>query len=333
MAFADTLGAIGTVLNLPAGKRTTTTDSSTKFIAAAKVDTVVSGESVGPCTAAARRWCGKPRSATPKAACVRWSRRPSWCSTALERMEAWPALGGAAHTTPPRVCPSRLKPKVCPLQPDRVAPRASARADALAAVAAGGAGTVTLMAPAEAACRGAGDDEPALRAEGLIVAGATRHFRCSAWTAILRRGDRTCRHALLGHADLGRAYQRLRRRSNGHPARLWIARRAPNKATDPNRLDNLVGGGVPAGQSPHDTVVREGWEKAGLRPRRCRRPAARPRAALAARHPRGAAARVDPRLRPRAAAGLTPRNQDGEVAELSLLRVAARAGAGRQRAR
>jgi 1,4-dihydroxy-2-naphthoyl-CoA hydrolase len=46
MAFADTLGAIGTVLNLPAGKRTTTTDSSTKFIAAAKVDTVVSGESV-----------------------------------------------------------------------------------------------------------------------------------------------------------------------------------------------------------------------------------------------------------------------------------------------
>jgi uncharacterized protein (TIGR00369 family) len=46
MAFADTLGAIGTVLNLAAGKRTTTTDSSTKFIAAAKVDSVVSGESV-----------------------------------------------------------------------------------------------------------------------------------------------------------------------------------------------------------------------------------------------------------------------------------------------
>jgi uncharacterized protein (TIGR00369 family) len=46
MAFADTLGAVGTVLNLPAGKRTTTTDSSTKFIAAARVDTLVSGESV-----------------------------------------------------------------------------------------------------------------------------------------------------------------------------------------------------------------------------------------------------------------------------------------------
>ena len=46
MAFADTLGAIGTVLNLAEGKRTTTTDSSTKFIAGAKVNTVVIGESV-----------------------------------------------------------------------------------------------------------------------------------------------------------------------------------------------------------------------------------------------------------------------------------------------
>jgi uncharacterized protein (TIGR00369 family) len=46
MAFADTLGAIGTVLNLAAGKRTTTTDSSTKFIAAARVGSTVTGESL-----------------------------------------------------------------------------------------------------------------------------------------------------------------------------------------------------------------------------------------------------------------------------------------------
>jgi uncharacterized protein (TIGR00369 family) len=44
MAFADTLGAVGTVLNLGAGKRTTTTDSSTKFMAAARADTKVVGE-------------------------------------------------------------------------------------------------------------------------------------------------------------------------------------------------------------------------------------------------------------------------------------------------
>ena len=44
MAFADTLGAIGTLANLPAGKRTTTTDSSTKFVAGARVGTTVTGE-------------------------------------------------------------------------------------------------------------------------------------------------------------------------------------------------------------------------------------------------------------------------------------------------
>ena len=46
MAFADTLGAVGTVLNLAPGRQTTTTDSSTKFIAGARVGSTVRGESV-----------------------------------------------------------------------------------------------------------------------------------------------------------------------------------------------------------------------------------------------------------------------------------------------
>jgi uncharacterized protein (TIGR00369 family) len=46
MALADTLGAVGTFVNLPEGKGTTTTDSSTKFIGAAKVGTTVVGECV-----------------------------------------------------------------------------------------------------------------------------------------------------------------------------------------------------------------------------------------------------------------------------------------------
>ena len=46
MAFADTLGAIGTVVNLPQGKLTTTTDSSTKFIGAARAGTTVVGECI-----------------------------------------------------------------------------------------------------------------------------------------------------------------------------------------------------------------------------------------------------------------------------------------------
>lgn len=46
MAFADTLGAVGTVLNLAPGHQTTTTDSSTKFVAGAKAGSTVRGECV-----------------------------------------------------------------------------------------------------------------------------------------------------------------------------------------------------------------------------------------------------------------------------------------------
>ena len=46
MAFADTLGAVGTIVNLAPATRTTTTDSSTKFIAGARVGTTVTGESI-----------------------------------------------------------------------------------------------------------------------------------------------------------------------------------------------------------------------------------------------------------------------------------------------
>lgn len=46
MAFADTLGAVGTFIQLGAGQRTTTTDSSTKFMAGARQGSVVTGECV-----------------------------------------------------------------------------------------------------------------------------------------------------------------------------------------------------------------------------------------------------------------------------------------------
>jgi len=47
MAFADTLGAVATVANLPRGARTTTIESKTNFLGAAKAGTTVTGE----CTA------------------------------------------------------------------------------------------------------------------------------------------------------------------------------------------------------------------------------------------------------------------------------------------
>jgi uncharacterized protein (TIGR00369 family) len=45
MAFADTLGAIGTVMNLATGTRTTTIESKTNFVGAAPVNTRVRAQS------------------------------------------------------------------------------------------------------------------------------------------------------------------------------------------------------------------------------------------------------------------------------------------------
>jgi 8-oxo-dGTP pyrophosphatase MutT (NUDIX family) len=46
--------------------------------------------------------------------------------------------------------------------------------------------------------------------------------------------------------------------------RMWLARRSPVKPIDPGLLDNLVGGGIAAGASIADTLVKEAWEEAGI---------------------------------------------------------------------
>ena len=48
--------------------------------------------------------------------------------------------------------------------------------------------------------------------------------------------------------------------------RFWIARRSPHKAVDPDKLDNLVGGGIASGETPFEAVCRESEEEAGLTP-------------------------------------------------------------------
>lgn len=45
---------------------------------------------------------------------------------------------------------------------------------------------------------------------------------------------------------------------------MWIARRARDKATDPGRLDNLVGGGIAAGHDAWQTLIKEAREEAGI---------------------------------------------------------------------
>jgi 8-oxo-dGTP pyrophosphatase MutT (NUDIX family) len=45
---------------------------------------------------------------------------------------------------------------------------------------------------------------------------------------------------------------------------LWVARRAANKALDPSKLDHIVAGGVPAGLTPAETLVKEAEEEASI---------------------------------------------------------------------
>jgi len=54
--------------------------------------------------------------------------------------------------------------------------------------------------------------------------------------------------------------------------RLWVAERSAHKFVDPGKLDNLVGGGVAAGEPLALALAREAWEEAGLHFRHVPRP-------------------------------------------------------------
>ena len=65
MAFADTLGATGTIVNLPEGAGTTTIESKTNFVAPAPVGTTVVGEAT-PVHRGRRTMIWQTRVSTPE---------------------------------------------------------------------------------------------------------------------------------------------------------------------------------------------------------------------------------------------------------------------------
>jgi 8-oxo-dGTP pyrophosphatase MutT (NUDIX family) len=105
----------------------------------------------------------------------------------------------------------------------------------------------------------------------------------------------------------------------GTSVSMWLARRSPDKAIDPGLLDNLVGGGVPAGAAVAETVVREAWEEAGI-------PAAVAAAATPAGEVRVCRAQSDGLQRETVfvhdlwlGPDFVPSNQDGEAIEHRLV--------------
>ncbi|MDD2704511.1 MAG: NUDIX domain-containing protein [Acidocella sp.] len=52
------------------------------------------------------------------------------------------------------------------------------------------------------------------------------------------------------------------RRAGG--THVWVGKRAADKKLDPGKLDHLVAGGVPAGYTPFEALLKEAGEEAGL---------------------------------------------------------------------
>ena len=69
---------------------------------------------------------------------------------------------------------------------------------------------------------------------------------------------------LLGVQAEGVHLNGLVRRTDG--LWVWVARRAAHKLLDPGKLDHLVGGGVPAGLTPWETLAKEADEEAAVPP-------------------------------------------------------------------
>ncbi|MCP1241450.1 NUDIX domain-containing protein [Acetobacter lambici] len=67
---------------------------------------------------------------------------------------------------------------------------------------------------------------------------------------------------LFGFVATGVHMNGLVRKADG--LHLWTGRRAANKRLDPSKLDHLVAGGMPAGHTPREALVKEAAEEASI---------------------------------------------------------------------
>ena len=104
---------------------------------------------------------------------------------------------------------------------------------------------------------------------------------------------------------------------------LWIARRSLSKSIDPGMLDNMIGGGVPAGISVADTLVKEAWEEAGLSPAQVAGVTKGRQPRIRREVPEGLQSEVIHVHDLVLPANVVPHNQDGEVGEFMLLSASA----------
>lgn len=183
--------------------------------------------------------------------------------------------------------------------------------------------SVTLHCPAPERVDFFAEINQRLRADGLIVAWRDETYAVPALDdgTLLATFERAASR-FWGSTTFGAHCNGYVAGPDGRPSHLWIARRSDTKPTDPGLLDNLVGGGVPHGQSPAACVQREGWEEAGLAPDQMAGLQPGRRLRVARDIPEGfqleEVSAYDLALPP----GLVPQNQDGEVQGITCLPVA-----------
>jgi 8-oxo-dGTP pyrophosphatase MutT (NUDIX family) len=106
---------------------------------------------------------------------------------------------------------------------------------------------------------------------------------------------------------------------DGGRIRLWIAKRATDKAVAPGKLDNLIAGGQPAGLTLMDNLVKEAAEEADIPATLAR--TARPVGAISYCHEDRWGLKPDTMFcyDLEVPPGFIPRNTDGEVESFTLM--------------
>lgn len=102
---------------------------------------------------------------------------------------------------------------------------------------------------------------------------------------------------------------------------LWVGKRAASRPIEPNKLDHLVAGGLPAGMKPFDNLMKEAAEEASIPKEIARR--ARPAGALSYRMELDGCLRDDTIFvyDLELPANFVPQNHDGEIASFQLMRL------------
>jgi 8-oxo-dGTP pyrophosphatase MutT (NUDIX family) len=115
----------------------------------------------------------------------------------------------------------------------------------------------------ETRTRALGEVARALEAEGALTAWRDERYAVAGdpGTPVLLELERAAAryfgfHTFAAHAN-GLA-------GSDRDWRMWLARRSATKAIDPGLLDNLVGGGIAAGTTPEQTIIREAYEESGI---------------------------------------------------------------------